>query len=433
MSAVPAADSVGSGAIACAATPGEQRRGDLAPEPTAPQRCALLEDTEPEARRRDAACDAREHLAAGCSGGPRDRPRPPRRRARRAGRQDRATRRGRPRGQQRSGRRHGRPGRPRHGPAGARTAPRARRARPPRAARSNSRKNGDASAIGCTAEQVSCSSPVSDPGSACVRAPPPASVSASRTRTPRPARASVTAAARPFGPDPTTTTSYASTVLPGEDHGQRSAQLGDEGDLAGRDAQEVRDGLRLVGEVFALVPDDRGVERCRPCSCRPRRRSSRPRTACRLHRRRRPSGRRVEHPDGDGRVGHGRLGLGGDSGSAAGSSAAGSSARAGSSAAGSSAAGSSAAGSSAAGSSAGAPRSGSRCSGRAATRGCGTARRPPRRRAPRTARRRRGRGRSCSRPTAGSCGRRRGGQLVDPVELVFGVLAHRARLTGLQP
>ncbi len=42
----------------------------------------------------------------------------------------------------------------------------------PRAGRSNSMKNGDASANGCTAEQMSCTTPA-ESGSVAVRAPPP--------------------------------------------------------------------------------------------------------------------------------------------------------------------------------------------------------------------------------------------------------------------
>ncbi len=69
----------------------------------------------------------------------------------------------------------------------------------------NSRKNSDCSAIGCTAEQTSWWKPGSV--SSAVRAPPPIVSFRSTTSTDRPARASVTAAASPFGPAPTTTAS----------------------------------------------------------------------------------------------------------------------------------------------------------------------------------------------------------------------------------
>src|SRR6266478_8575092 len=56
------------------------------------------------------------------------------------------------------------------------------------------------------AEQTSCTNPGSV--SSAERAPPPIVEFASRTRTEYPARVRVIAAARPFGPDPTTTASY---------------------------------------------------------------------------------------------------------------------------------------------------------------------------------------------------------------------------------
>jgi hypothetical protein len=64
------------------------------------------------------------------------------------------------------------------------------------------RKNGDASAIGTTAAQSSCSSP--GIVFSLVRMPPPIVSAASRTVTPTPCWARVTAAASPLGPDPTT-------------------------------------------------------------------------------------------------------------------------------------------------------------------------------------------------------------------------------------
>jgi hypothetical protein len=69
-----------------------------------------------------------------------------------------------------------------------------------RSASPNRRKNGEARAPGCTAEQTSCQVPGSI--SSAVRVPPPGCSAASYTVTSRPARANVTAAARPFGPAP---------------------------------------------------------------------------------------------------------------------------------------------------------------------------------------------------------------------------------------
>ena len=68
------------------------------------------------------------------------------------------------------------------------------------------RRKGDANASGCTAEQMSWTTPENS-GSGRVRAPPPSVGWASITRTERPARAQMTAAARPLGPLPTTVTS----------------------------------------------------------------------------------------------------------------------------------------------------------------------------------------------------------------------------------
>ncbi len=72
----------------------------------------------------------------------------------------------------------------------------------PKSPSGNDRKNGDATARGWMAEQISCTKP----GSVSVpdRVPPPIVSAASMTVTERPARARVTAAARPLGPDPTT-------------------------------------------------------------------------------------------------------------------------------------------------------------------------------------------------------------------------------------
>ena len=64
-------------------------------------------------------------------------------------------------------------------------------------------RNGEPTAIGCTAEQWSCSSPGTV--SSLVFVPPPIASSASSTVTRTPSSASVTALARPLGPEPTTT------------------------------------------------------------------------------------------------------------------------------------------------------------------------------------------------------------------------------------
>src|SRR5947207_14409658 len=72
-------------------------------------------------------------------------------------------------------------------------------------------KNGEPAASGCTAEQTSCKKPGSV--SSAERAPPPIVAFASQTTTEHPARASVIAAARPFGPEPTTTASYSVGML----------------------------------------------------------------------------------------------------------------------------------------------------------------------------------------------------------------------------
>jgi hypothetical protein len=79
-------------------------------------------------------------------------------------------------------------------------------------------KNGEAAASGWTAEQTSCKKPGSV--SSAERAPPPIVAFASQTKTEQPARASVIAAARPFGPEPTMTASYSTGML------KRSSQLG---------------------------------------------------------------------------------------------------------------------------------------------------------------------------------------------------------------
>ena len=75
----------------------------------------------------------------------------------------------------------------------------------PRAARSKRWKNGDVTASGCAAEQTSCQKP--GRVSSSVRQPPPIVGAPSMTCTRSPAAAIVRAAARPFGPLPTTTAS----------------------------------------------------------------------------------------------------------------------------------------------------------------------------------------------------------------------------------
>src|SRR5918997_2142710 len=75
----------------------------------------------------------------------------------------------------------------------------------PCSARGSSLKNGEALASGWIAEQTSWTKPFRV--SSAERTPPPTVSSASRTRTDRPSRARVIAAARPFGPEPTTTAS----------------------------------------------------------------------------------------------------------------------------------------------------------------------------------------------------------------------------------
>src|SRR6266508_3232375 len=75
----------------------------------------------------------------------------------------------------------------------------------PSSSRRSVLKKGDAFAIGWIAEQTSCTKPGSV--SSAERAPPPISSFASYTATEWPARAIWMAAARPFGPAPTTTAS----------------------------------------------------------------------------------------------------------------------------------------------------------------------------------------------------------------------------------
>ena len=77
----------------------------------------------------------------------------------------------------------------------------------PKSSSRTSAKKGDAIARGWMAEQMSCTNPgklqFAD------RKPPPIWSFASSRRTCRPSRASVIAAARPLGPEPTMTASYA--------------------------------------------------------------------------------------------------------------------------------------------------------------------------------------------------------------------------------
>lgn len=71
--------------------------------------------------------------------------------------------------------------------------------------------NGEDGTIECTAEQMSWTKP--GRVRAAERVAPPIVASASYTRTDRPARASVMAAARPFGPEPMTIASSAGEPL----------------------------------------------------------------------------------------------------------------------------------------------------------------------------------------------------------------------------
>ena len=80
----------------------------------------------------------------------------------------------------------------------------------PRAVRPKRWKKGDATASGCAVAQVSCQNP--GRVSSCVRQPPPIVAAPSTTSTRSPAALSVTAAARPFGPLPTTTASNSAAI-----------------------------------------------------------------------------------------------------------------------------------------------------------------------------------------------------------------------------
>src|SRR5437867_2797817 len=88
-------------------------------------------------------------------------------------------------------------------------------------------KKCDAAPSGWMAEQTSWTNPGSV--SSADLEPPPTVAAASSTSTERPDRAISTAAARPFGPDPTTTASYCSPLgggtFPGSerfgDHAER--------------------------------------------------------------------------------------------------------------------------------------------------------------------------------------------------------------------
>ena len=76
----------------------------------------------------------------------------------------------------------------------------------PCSASGNCSKQGEPAAIGCTAEQTSCTNPGSV--NSADRAPPPIVSAPSYTVTAQPARASTIAAARPFGPEPITTARF---------------------------------------------------------------------------------------------------------------------------------------------------------------------------------------------------------------------------------
>src|SRR5580658_10335571 len=119
----------------------------------------------------------------------------------------------------------------------------------PRAARSKRRKNDDASASGCDAEQTSCQKPGSVSSS--VRQPPPIVGAPSITCTRNPAAAIVTAAARPFGPLPTITASSSGRIVAPLPVGlvlHASPERGDRG----------RDGLQHAAH-HGVVPDVAGV------------------------------------------------------------------------------------------------------------------------------------------------------------------------------
>ncbi len=90
----------------------------------------------------------------------------------------------------------------------------ARRHLSPNSWSGNVARNGDATPNGCIAEQTSCLSPGTV--SSAVLVPPPMSSAASSTVTATPARASVTAAASPFGPEPTTTASSSAVTSPSQ-------------------------------------------------------------------------------------------------------------------------------------------------------------------------------------------------------------------------
>ena len=77
-------------------------------------------------------------------------------------------------------------------------------------------------AIGCTAEQMSCTKPgrVSSPD----RVPPPMVGAASTTSTRHPARPRVAAAVSPFGPAPTTTASHSSAI--GHEYARSAGRAG---------------------------------------------------------------------------------------------------------------------------------------------------------------------------------------------------------------
>ena len=77
----------------------------------------------------------------------------------------------------------------------------------PKSASGSVRKKGELTASGCTAEHTSCMKP--GIVSSAERRPPPSVSCASRTTVVSPAFASVIAAARPFGPEPTTMASAA--------------------------------------------------------------------------------------------------------------------------------------------------------------------------------------------------------------------------------
>ena len=124
----------------------------------------------------------------------------------------------------------------------------------PCSASGTERMNGEASRAGGSREQVSWRNPGSVSSS--VRSPPPIVSRPSSTSTERPARASTIAAARPFGPEPTTIASCTLLTLP--------ARLS-RGLLARLEHVERRADRDRVPDVLRLRPLALLVDARRPC------------------------------------------------------------------------------------------------------------------------------------------------------------------------